>query len=64
MLERHGRPAHGILALQIEIDRRLYLDPALKGPGPGLATMQKLISNLAARLQNVAGQESFPLAAE
>jgi N-formylglutamate amidohydrolase len=64
MLERHGRPAHGILALQIEIDRRLYLDAALKGPGPGLATMQKLLSNLAARLQNVAGQESFPLAAE
>jgi N-formylglutamate amidohydrolase len=64
MLERHGRPSHGISALQIEFDRRLYLDAALDGPGKGLPAMQKLLCMLATKLENVAGQESFPLAAE
>lgn len=64
MLERHGRPAHDILALQVEIDRRLYLDPALTSPGTGLAVMQKLLSKLAARLENAARQDRYPLAAE
>ena len=64
MLERHGRPRQGISALQIEFDRRLYLDAALDGPGKGLPAMQKLLCILAARLEKVAGQQSFPLAAE
>ena len=64
MLERHGRPRHGISALQIEFDRRLYLDAALDGPGKGLPAMQKLLCILATQLEKVAGQQSFPLAAE
>jgi N-formylglutamate amidohydrolase len=64
MLERHGRPARGISALQIEIDRRLYLDSALDGPGKGLAAMQGLIATLAHRLGTVEGSKIWPLAAE
>jgi hypothetical protein len=33
--QRHGRPAEGIHALQLEIDRSLYLDEACASPGPG-----------------------------
>ena len=35
VVERHGDPARNVHALQIEIDRRVYLDPALRAPGPG-----------------------------
>lgn len=46
-LERHGRPQHGIHALQIEIDRTLYLDGALDQPGPGARTCGAVIAELA-----------------
>jgi N-formylglutamate amidohydrolase len=62
MLERHGRPARGVSALQVEVDRRLYLDAALDGPGSGLAAMQRLIAKLAERLGDAAA--GWPLAAE
>jgi N-formylglutamate amidohydrolase len=43
ILAQHGAPARGIHAIQIEFDRRLYLDAALHETGPGLSAMQKLI---------------------
>jgi N-formylglutamate amidohydrolase len=56
VLERHGNPEHGIHALQIEIDRRLYLDKDLAVPGPGFDRLARLIETLAARLgEAVAG---------
>jgi N-formylglutamate amidohydrolase len=62
VLERHGAPSRGVHALQIEIDRRLYLDQTLAEPGPGLAAMQRLIATLADRLSGAA--TSLPAAAE
>lgn len=47
VLERHGRPARGVHALQIEIDRSLYLDAALCGHGPGLSAVQEAVARLA-----------------
>lgn len=44
---RHGRPDSHFYALQIEVDRRLYLDDALDEPAAGLARMQRLILMLA-----------------
>jgi N-formylglutamate amidohydrolase len=64
MLERHGRPARGISAIQIEVDRRLYLDSALDGPGKGLELMQGLIAALAERLRPNENSMNWPLAAE
>jgi N-formylglutamate amidohydrolase len=62
-LERHGRPAEGIHAVQIEIDRALYLDKAGQQPGPGLATVQNLVARLAAcAVRHL--EEAWPLAAE
>ena len=64
MLERHGRPSRGISALQIEVDRRLYLDSALDQPGDGLDALQALIATLATRLDALHDSENWPLAAE
>src|SRR5689334_9710732 len=35
IIERHAKPTNGIYALQVEIDRRCYLDAKLARPGPG-----------------------------
>lgn len=43
-LDQHGKPETGIHALQVEIDRSLYLDEALDAPGAGLGAMQVLLS--------------------
>ena len=40
---RHGCPDRGIHAIQIEIDRSVYLDPALRAPGPGFADACRLV---------------------
>jgi N-formylglutamate amidohydrolase len=46
-LERHGRPQAGIHAIQIELDRTLYLDSKLRRPGPGLAALGGFIARAA-----------------
>lgn len=65
ILDRHGRPARGVHAIQIEIDRTLYLDSALMAPGDGLPAMQALLADLAAALtQELGGAHDQTLAAE
>lgn len=63
-LDRHGAPAQGVSALQIEIDRRLYLDAVLDQPGRGLPAMQGVISALVARLANLEPATNWLQAAE
>jgi len=64
ILERHGRPERGIHAIQIELDRSLYLAADLMTLGAGLARMQRLLVDLATIVtQDMAGRD-FPLAAE
>lgn len=46
IVERHGRPHAGIHALQIELDRALYLDRALDGLGDGFAGTARLVRAL------------------
>lgn len=46
-LARHGRPAGHIHALQVEVDRSLYLEADMRTPSPGLPHMQRLIVALA-----------------
>jgi N-formylglutamate amidohydrolase len=45
-LDRHAHPETGIHALQIEIDRTLYLDARLDQPGANLSRMQALVADL------------------
>lgn len=46
ILDHHARPAQGIHAIQIEFDRRLYLDAALDAPGPGLSATAGLLRRM------------------
>ena len=43
ILERHGRPHDGVHAIQLEIDRALYLDRRLDAPGPGAPAVTRLL---------------------
>lgn len=48
ILDTHGNPRRGIDAIQIEIDRMLYLDAELDKPGPGLAATAGLLRSIVA----------------
>ena len=61
---RHGRPAEGVHALQLEIDRRLYLAPDLRSPGPGFDAVTRLVARIAAALAASAAEPSQAIAAE
>ena len=50
VLERHARRAEGIHCLQLELDRRLYLDPGLAEPGAGLADTVDVVAALVQRM--------------
>ena len=43
ILERHGDPRRGVHALQLELDRSLYLDSALDALGPGAEAVTALL---------------------
>ena len=48
---RHGNPAAGIHAIQVEIDRTAYLDVDLRAPGPGFAATCELIEHIVTALE-------------
>ncbi|MCB2059962.1 MAG: N-formylglutamate amidohydrolase [Novosphingobium sp.] len=50
VLERHAIPKSGLHALQLEIDRSVYLDSRLDEPGKGFACIAELLSGLVSRL--------------
>jgi len=63
IVERHGTPQSGVHALQIEIDRRCYLDE--KGePGGRFDDVATLIEQLAVRLGTMLLDRWMPAAAE
>ncbi len=64
ILERHTAPHAGIHGLQIEIDRTLYLDPALDDTGAGLPLVQTFIEALVRALIEEALAAPMALAAE
>lgn len=49
-LDRQAAPREAIFAIQIEIDRSLYLGPDLRDPGEGLARMQALLAAMVAAM--------------
>jgi len=64
VIERHARPARGVHALQIELDRRSYLNAALKAPGPGFDKAALLIDAVAVGLGEELLGRQFATAAE
>jgi N-formylglutamate amidohydrolase len=64
VIDRHARPARGVHALQIELDRRCYLNEPLKAPGPGFDKAASLIDALAVGLGEELLGRQFATAAE
>jgi N-formylglutamate amidohydrolase len=64
VIDRHARPAFGVHALQLEIDRRCYLDAALRKPGPGFQRIAELIETLAVELGQALLGRQVAMAAE
>ena len=60
----HGRPLSGIHALQLELDRSLYLGPDLRSPGPGLDRVTRLLASMVEALGRQALAPAPPIAAE
>jgi N-formylglutamate amidohydrolase len=64
ILAAHARPRHGVHALQVEIDRSLYLDAALDRPGPGLPRIAAMLRAMIDALAEAALGHPLPVAAE
>lgn len=64
ILDRHGRPADHVHALQLELDRSLYLDRGLDRPGPGLERTADMVRHILAALADEALGHATRLAAE
>lgn len=64
ILARHAAPARGIHAVQVELDRSLYLDDALDRTGPGLARTARLLRQMIDSVANEALAGRLPAAAE
>jgi N-formylglutamate amidohydrolase len=64
VIERHAQPHRGLHALQIEIDRRCYLDQRLVKPGRGFDCVAALIEALALELGQALIGRRYATAAE
>jgi N-formylglutamate amidohydrolase len=64
IVERHGAPQRGVHALQIEIDRRAYLNERLDAPGSGFDAIASLIEALAVGLGDSLLSRQIATAAE
>lgn len=64
VIERHARPARAVHALQIELDRRAYLDRTMTAPGQGFDRGASLIEALAVELGRELLGRQFATAAE
>lgn len=64
IVERHGDPRRGIHAIQLELDRSLYLDAALEAPGPGFDATVALVCRILSALAAEALGQPTAMAAE
>jgi N-formylglutamate amidohydrolase len=64
IIDRHARPAHGIHALQVEIDRSRYLDARLHKPGAGFDRTANFLETLAVELGQALIGRQYATAAE
>jgi len=64
VLERHAAPSKGVHAIQVEIDRRLYLDRSLSAPGDGFDRLAGFIDLLATELGDALLATRYATAAE
>lgn len=65
IVERHGAPARGVHAIQLELDRSLYLDCDLEQCDPtGLTSIRAFLDEVITGLNAQATDSGWPMAAE
>lgn len=64
VVARHGRPDRNIHALQLELDRSVYLDARLRLPGQGFDAAAHLLAAVTERMCAAILGQAEPLAAE
>lgn len=64
ILDRHGAPGRGVHAIQLELDRALYLDRRLDRPGEGLPAAAALVEAVVTALEEEALTGGMRVAAE
>lgn len=64
VIERHGKPAAQVHALQLEVDRSAYLEPTLKEPGPGFDSVARLLAAIVGALNDAVVGPPSAIAAE
>jgi N-formylglutamate amidohydrolase len=64
VVERHGAPERDVHAIQVEVDRRCYLDARLREPGPGFDDVAIFIERLAVELGEALVGRNLATAAE
>jgi N-formylglutamate amidohydrolase len=64
ILRRHARPRSNVHALQLEVDRSLYLDSHLREPTHLVGSISLLVANLVRALANQALGSATLIAAE
>lgn len=64
ILRRHARPRANIHAIQLEVDRSLYLDADLRQPGAGLDRVSRIIERLVTAIADEALGSATLIAAE
>ena len=64
VIERHAAPARNVHAIQLEVDRRCYLDETLREPGVGFDRIAAFIDTLAAELGEALLGRQYATAAE
>ncbi len=62
--QAYGRPARGHHAVQIEIDRALYMDESTVSPAPDFAAFQAMLGDVIAQITDIGRTANVPLAAE
>lgn len=61
--QAYGRPSRGQHAVQVEIDRALYMDEATVTPNENFAVLREILRGVIAEVSQI-GEEQLPLAAE
>jgi len=62
--QKYGRPSRGTHAVQVEIDRALYLDEPRVEPGAGFTALEQALEPVVARLAAIRPKRPAALAAE
>ncbi|WP_082176182.1 N-formylglutamate amidohydrolase [Pseudaestuariivita atlantica] len=62
--QAYGRPSKGQHAVQIEIDRAIYMDESLIRPNANFHAFRKLLRGIVAEIVEIGGRGAVPVAAE